>query len=85
MHRSRAALPAGLQRDFDPIETALSKFKACLDKSAARAVDNLWQAIAKAVDLFTSPNANTVIVAAGNDREWSDNASVTGIDWSTLF
>ena len=36
--------------DFNPIEMAFSKPKACPKKVAARTVDNLWVAIANAID-----------------------------------
>ena len=36
--------------DFNPIEMAFSKFKAFLKKVAARTVDDLWNAIAEAVN-----------------------------------
>ena len=39
--------------DFNPIEMAFSKFKAFLKKVAERIVDDLWNAIAQAIDLFT--------------------------------
>ncbi len=34
--------------DFNPIELAFSTFKAFLKKTAARTVDDLWNAIAEA-------------------------------------
>ena len=34
--------------DFNPIENAFSKLKACLRKAAARTIDGLWDAIALA-------------------------------------
>lgn len=39
--------------DFNPIEMAFSKFKASPKKTAARTLDDLWNAIAEAIDLFT--------------------------------
>ncbi len=36
--------------DFNPIEMAFSKLKAILRKAAARSVDDLWEAIANALD-----------------------------------
>ena len=38
--------------DFNPIEMAFSKLKAFLKKTAARTVDDLWAAIAEAIQLF---------------------------------
>ena len=39
--------------DFNPIEMAFSKLKAFLKKTAARTVDDLWDAIAQGIDTFT--------------------------------
>ena len=39
--------------DFNPIEMAFSKLKACLKRRAARTVDELWDAIGEATDNFT--------------------------------
>jgi transposase len=55
--------------DFNPIEMAFSKFKAFLKKVAARTVDDLWNAIAKAIDLFTPAECENSFAAAGYDRE----------------
>ena len=41
--------------DFNPIEHAFAKLKACLRKAAARTVEALWAAIADALHAF-SPN-----------------------------
>jgi hypothetical protein len=38
------ALPA-CSLDFNPIEMALSKFKALLRAAASRTIDDLWEAI----------------------------------------
>ncbi len=38
--------------DFNPIEQAFAKLKALLRKAAARSVDDLWAAIAEAIELF---------------------------------
>ena len=38
--------------DFNPIEQAFAKLKAFLRKTAARTVDDLWAAIAEAIELF---------------------------------
>ena len=37
---------------FNPIEQAFAKLKALLRKAAARSVDDLWAAIAEAIELF---------------------------------
>ncbi len=55
--------------DFNPIEMALSKFKAFLKKTAARTVDDLWNAIAEAINLFTPTECENYLAAAGYDRE----------------
>jgi len=38
--------------DFNPIEQAFAKLKALLRKAAARSVDDLWAAIAEAIERF---------------------------------
>ncbi len=38
--------------DFNPIEQAFAKLKALLRKAAARTIDDLWAAIAEAIELF---------------------------------
>lgn len=39
--------------DFNPIEMAFSKLKSFLEKAATRTVDDLWDAIAQAIETFT--------------------------------
>jgi transposase len=39
--------------DFNPIEMAFSKLKAYLKKTAARTVDDLWDAVAHGIQTFT--------------------------------
>lgn len=51
--------------DFNPIEKAFSKLKAHLRKAAARTVDDLWQAIAASLDLFTPDECANYFVSAG--------------------
>lgn len=53
--------------DFNPIENAFAKFKAFLRKEAARTVNDLWTAIAKAVDIFTPAECANMFAAAGYD------------------
>jgi transposase len=53
--------------DFNPIENAFSKFKASLRKAAARTVDQLWSAIANAVDAYTPQECANYFAAAGYD------------------
>lgn len=55
--------------DFNPIEMAFAKFKACLKKTAARNIDDLWNAIADAVELFTRTECENYFAASGYDRE----------------
>ena len=39
--------------DFNPIEQVFAKLKALLRKAAPRTIDDLWSAIADAIELFT--------------------------------
>ena len=55
--------------DFNPIEMAFSKLKAFLKKAAARTVDDLWDAIAHGIDVFTPVECQNYFAAAGYDRE----------------
>ena len=55
--------------DFNPIEMAFSKLKAFLKKTAARTVDDLWEAIAIGIDTFTLVECQNYFAAAGYDRE----------------
>ncbi len=55
--------------DFNPIEMAFSKLKAFLKKIAARTIDDLWAAIAKAIETFTPDECQNYFAAAGYDRE----------------
>jgi transposase len=55
--------------DFNPIEMAFSKLKAVLKKTAARTKDDLWNAIATAIDTFTPTECEHYFAAAGYDRE----------------
>ena len=55
--------------DFNPIEMAFSKLKALLKKTAARTVDDLWDAIAEAIETFTPNECQNYFAAAGYDRE----------------
>ena len=55
--------------DFNPIEMAFSKFKAFLKKTAARTKDDLWDAIAQAIDTFTPQESKNYFAAAGYDCE----------------
>lgn len=55
--------------DFNPIELAFSKLKAFLKKTAARTIDDLWDAIAIGIDTFTPTECQNYFAAAGYDRE----------------
>ena len=55
--------------DFNPIEMAFSKFKAHLKREAARTVDELWDAIARAANIFTPAECENYFAAAGYDCE----------------
>jgi transposase len=55
--------------DFNPIEMAFSKLKAFLKKTAARTIDDLWDAIAQGIDTFTPTECENYFAAAGYDRE----------------
>ena len=55
--------------DFNPIEMAFSKFKAFLKGIAARSVDDLWDAIAQAVEIFTEYECRNYFTAAGYEPE----------------
>jgi len=55
--------------DFNPIEMAFSKLKALLRKAAARTVDDLWDAIAQAIDAFTPQECRNFFAAAGYDQD----------------
>jgi transposase len=54
--------------DFNPIEMFFSKLKALLKKAAARTLDDLWAAIAAALDAFTPDECRNFFTAAGYDR-----------------
>ena len=53
--------------DFNPIENAFSKLKALLRKAAARTVDELWAAVASAIDTYTPTECANYFAAAGYD------------------
>jgi transposase len=55
--------------DFNPIEMAFSKFKAHLKRDAARTVGELWDAIARAANIFTPAECENYFAAAGYDCE----------------
>ena len=55
--------------DFNPIEMAFAKLKAFLAKTAARSVDDLWDAIAHGINTFTPAECLNYFAAAGYDCE----------------
>jgi transposase len=55
--------------DLNPIENAFAKLKARLRKVAARTVDQLWTAIAEAIDAFEPPECANYFAAAGYDAD----------------
>ena len=55
--------------DFNPIENAFSKLKALLRKAAARTVDELWKAIASAIDAITPNDCVGYVIAAGYELD----------------
>ncbi|CAN5525899.1 hypothetical protein BH10PSE5_BH10PSE5_32930 [soil metagenome] len=55
--------------DLNPIENAFSKLKALLRKAAARTVEQLWNAIAQAIDAFTPNECANYFAAAGYDAD----------------
>jgi transposase len=55
--------------DLNPIENAFSKLKALLRKAAARTVQQLWKAIASAIDAFTPNECANYFAAAGYDAD----------------
>ena len=55
--------------DFNPIEKAFSKLKALLRKAAARTVDDLYQAVADAIDAFTPAECANYFAACGYDLD----------------
>jgi len=55
--------------DFNPIEMAFSKLKALLRKTAARTVDDLWDAVAQSLDAFTPRQCANYFAASGYDPD----------------
>ena len=61
---TRAFLPP-YSPDFNPIEQAFAKLKASLRKAAARTVDDLWVAIAEAIELFPPEECTNFFANSG--------------------
>jgi transposase len=55
--------------DFNPIENAFAKFKTLLRKAAACTVDQLWDAIAHAIETFSPSECANYFAAAGYDAD----------------
>jgi len=55
--------------DFNPIEMAFAKLKALLRKTAARTVDDLWDAVAQSLDAFTPDECANYFAASGYDPD----------------
>lgn len=55
--------------DFNPIEMAFSKLKAFLRRTAARTIDQLWKAVAEAIETFTPDECRNYFAAAGYDLD----------------
>jgi transposase len=55
--------------DFNPIENAFAKLKAFLRKTAARTVDQLWDAIAQAIETYSPSECANYFAAAGYDAD----------------
>ena len=55
--------------DFNPIENAFSKLKAFLRKTAARTIDDLWDAIRNAIPRFTPQDCAGYCTAAGYEPD----------------
>jgi transposase len=55
--------------DFNPIEKAFSKLKALLRKAAARTVDDLYTAVAHAIDAITPAECANYFQSCGYDRD----------------
>ena len=54
--------------DLNPIENAFSKLKAILRKAAARTIEDLWAAIAAALDTFTPSQCSNFFAACGYNQ-----------------
>jgi transposase len=55
--------------DFNPIENAFAKLKSILRKTAARTIDDLWNAIRDALPRFTPHECANYFTAAGYEPE----------------
>ncbi|MDF1719181.1 MAG: IS630 family transposase [Minwuia sp.] len=55
--------------DFNPIEMAFAKIKAFLRKLAARSIPDLWNAVARALDIFEPEEFQNLFAHAGYDAD----------------
>ena len=55
--------------DFNPIEMAFSKVKALLKKAGARKLEDLWDAVADAIDALKPQDIRNYFKAAGYEPE----------------
>ena len=55
--------------DFNPIEQAFAKLKAMLRKAAARTVDDLWSAIANAIEHFKPDQCQNFFTNSGYEPQ----------------
>lgn len=55
--------------DFNPIENAFAKLKAVLRRVAARTRDDLWDAVADAIETYTPTECANYFTAAGYEPE----------------
>jgi hypothetical protein len=62
--------------DFNPIENAISKFKAYLRHAAAGNIEQLWNVIRDAIDTFIPQDCAKYFGAAGYEPDCSNSALV---------
>lgn len=51
--------------DLNPIENAFAKLKALLRKAAARSIDQLWDAIARIIQILLTPRMRQLLRRSG--------------------
>lgn len=55
--------------DINPIENAFAKLKALLRKAAARSIDQLWEVIARIIQIYSPRECANYFAAAGYDAD----------------
>ena len=55
--------------DFNPIELAFAKLKACRRKTAARTIPDLWATVADAIETFKPDECTSYFAHAGYDLD----------------